>query len=128
MKKWLNVTISNEDDKENLRKFLFSLDLYFEVSGCFDSWHFEIKATEPEKKAINEYMQGGFIDPVYEVLAYYGKNFSGLADSCFTWSEEVAREKTYTFAACGYYCVIESPDGREEYTPEQILQMVGDEV
>lgn len=120
---WRNIELADRDEKDNLCNFLRSLDIYFEVSGCFDCWHIEIKLTEEEEKAVNAYIDNGFLPPVYEVLGYYGKNFSGLAESCFTWSEEIALDKSWEYAARGLYIIVRSPDGEERYTPEEIRKV-----
>ena len=43
MKKWRNFETMNPTIKHELILWLKRNDIYYEVSECFDGWHFEIK-------------------------------------------------------------------------------------
>ena len=42
--------------KESLRNYLHFANIYYELSGCFDGWHFEVKCNQLEVDKINRYL------------------------------------------------------------------------
>lgn len=42
--------------KEQLAAYLKKNNIYYECSGCFGSYHFEIKATPEQAEQINNYL------------------------------------------------------------------------
>lgn len=42
--------------KDELRAFLKTENIYYELSGCFSGWHFEIKASPDEVEKINAWL------------------------------------------------------------------------
>lgn len=61
MKTWRNFETMNPTIKHELILWLKKNDIYYEVSGCFDGWHFEILCNDRECKNANR-----FLDSVYE--------------------------------------------------------------
>lgn len=57
----------------------------------------------------------------YAIRGYYGKNFSGLAESIETWSEEMASDTVWEYANKGYFIEVDSPDGIERFNPDYVL-------
>ena len=43
MKKWHIYETCNPNVRDALRKYLKENDIYYELSECFDGWHFEIE-------------------------------------------------------------------------------------
>lgn len=64
MARWYNIYIGDENIKESLRLYLHEIGCYFEISGCGDGWHFEIKAATEEVALVNN-----FLDDLYEGVA-----------------------------------------------------------
>ena len=54
--KWYNYETFNEQVKNELRKFLKENNIYYELSSCFDGWHFEIKLEEKDCERINWFL------------------------------------------------------------------------
>lgn len=122
MKKYYNVYVDDREKRDNLCDFLRSLLVNrFEVSGCFDGYHFEMELTEEQKIRVDHFIGTGFPDCAFTVCAYYGKNYSGLAETFPTWSEDLAREKVWDYSLQGFYCIVESADGEERFTPDEVL-------
>ena len=60
MKKWRNFETMNPTIKHELILWLKRNDIYYEVSECFDGWHFEILCDDMECKDVNR-----FLDELY---------------------------------------------------------------
>lgn len=43
MSKWISRETFNLEVKDAFRKYLRDNNIYYELSACFDGWHFEIK-------------------------------------------------------------------------------------
>ena len=56
MKKWFNFETENPSVKDNLRMYLKANDIKYELSSCFDGWHFEIFVDENRVEDINEFL------------------------------------------------------------------------
>lgn len=55
--KWYNVELFDKEEKEKFSRFLKENGVYYECSGCFHGWHFEVK-TEPENvEKLNELLE-----------------------------------------------------------------------
>lgn len=61
MKTWKNFETNNPNVREYLRVWLKLNEIRFEISECFDGWHFEILCNDIECKNANR-----FLDSVYE--------------------------------------------------------------
>lgn len=65
MKKWYNYETENPIIKDELRSYLKRNKLRYELSGCYDGWHFEIELSEDEAaKTI------WFLDSIYDVYNF----------------------------------------------------------
>lgn len=60
MKTWKNFETESRKIKSELRKYLKENNIYYELSGCFDGWHFEILCDDLECEDINR-----FLDSIY---------------------------------------------------------------
>lgn len=60
MKTWRNFETNNPNVKEYLRVWLKLNEIRFEISECFDGWHFEIYLNENEVENVNS-----FLDSIY---------------------------------------------------------------
>ncbi len=56
MKKWYNYDIYNINVRDAVRKYLHENHIYYELSECFDGWHFEIFVDENRVEDINEFL------------------------------------------------------------------------
>lgn len=56
MKRFYNFETMFGSLKDALGAFLKTQGIYYEVSGCFDGWHFEIKADEAEVEMVNRWL------------------------------------------------------------------------
>ena len=56
MKKWFNFETENPSVKDDLRKYLKCNNIMYELSACFDGWHFEIFVDENRIEDINEFL------------------------------------------------------------------------
>lgn len=57
MAKWYNYETTIQHERDALRGYLKSNGIYYELSSCFDGWHFEVKATEEQLNAINAFLR-----------------------------------------------------------------------
>lgn len=64
MKTWRNFETMNPTIKYELILWLKKNDIYYEVSECFDGWHFEILCDNMECEDINR-----FLDSLYDMEA-----------------------------------------------------------
>jgi hypothetical protein len=60
MKTWKNFETNNPNVKEYLRVWLKLNEIRFEISECFDGWHFEILCDDMECEDVNR-----FLDELY---------------------------------------------------------------
>lgn len=60
MKKWYGYETMNPNIKDELRRYLKNNHIYYELSECFDGWHFEILCDDMECEDINR-----FLDELY---------------------------------------------------------------
>lgn len=65
MSRWYNIYIPIKNVKEALRLYLHEIGVYFEISGCGDGWHFEVRANMEEVALINNYINN-YLDDLYE--------------------------------------------------------------
>ena len=59
-RKFYSYETFNREIKDKLREFLHNNNIYYELSGCWNGWHFEIKCNENELKICNN-----FLDSIY---------------------------------------------------------------
>ena len=64
MKTWRSFETMNPTIKRELILWLKKNDIYYEVSECFDGWHFEILCDNMECEDINR-----FLDSLYDMEA-----------------------------------------------------------
>ena len=60
MKKWYNYETENPIIKDKLRRYFHENKIKYELSACFDGWHFEIYLDENEVENVNS-----FLDSIY---------------------------------------------------------------
>lgn len=60
MKKWYSYETINPNVKDELRKYLKNNHIYYELSECYDGWHFEILCDDIECENANR-----FLDTLY---------------------------------------------------------------
>jgi hypothetical protein len=65
MKKYYNYETENPIIKDELRKYLKENNIYYELSSCFDGWHFEIKLSEEEAEKAT-----WFLDSLFDVYEF----------------------------------------------------------
>lgn len=58
--------------KDSLREFLHDQNVYYELSDCFDGWHFEVRVDHAECDMVNSWL-----DKYYE-----GMRALTIAESC----------------------------------------------
>lgn len=56
MKKYRSFETFNRPVKDGLTSYLKSSGIYYEISGCFDGWHFEILCDSEEAEKINSWL------------------------------------------------------------------------
>lgn len=56
MKDWRNFETDNIRIKSVLSIFLKQNKIYYEVSECFDGWHFEILCDDSECENVNSFL------------------------------------------------------------------------
>ena len=56
MKKWYSYNTDNPIIKDELRTYFKNYNIYYELSECFDGWHFEIFVDENRVEDINEFL------------------------------------------------------------------------
>ena len=56
MAKYYNFETIDEALKDGLRVYLHEIGVYYELSECFEGWHFEIKANAEEFALINNWL------------------------------------------------------------------------
>lgn len=57
MKKFYGYDTDNPIVKDELRKYFKSNNIYYELSDCFDGWHFEIKLSEKEAEKVTWFLE-----------------------------------------------------------------------
>lgn len=60
MKKWYSYETMNPNVKDEVRRYLKQNHIYYELSECFDGWHFEILCNDMECEDVNR-----FLDELY---------------------------------------------------------------
>ena len=60
MKKWYNYETENPIIKDKLRRYFHENEIKYELSTCFDGWHFEIWLDENKVENVNT-----FLDSIY---------------------------------------------------------------
>ena len=60
MKKWYSYETMNPNVKDEVRRYLRQNHIYYELSECFDGWHFEILCDNMECEDANR-----FLDELY---------------------------------------------------------------
>lgn len=56
MKKWYSYETINPNVKDELRKYLKNNHIYYELSECFDGWHFEIELEEENFETVDWFL------------------------------------------------------------------------
>ena len=56
MKKWRNFETMNPDVKDAVRRYLKQNHIYYELSGCFDGWHFAIELEEEDFETVDWFL------------------------------------------------------------------------
>ena len=56
MKKWCNYETINPNIKDEVRKYLNQNDIYYELSDCFDGWHFSIEIEEEDYENLDWFL------------------------------------------------------------------------
>lgn len=54
--KWYNFETDNPIIKDELRKYFHDNNIVYELSACFDGWHFEIFTDENGCENINSFL------------------------------------------------------------------------
>ena len=54
--KWYGYETTNPNVKDELRKYLRNNNIYYELSECFDGWHFEIKLEEEKFETVDWFL------------------------------------------------------------------------
>lgn len=57
MKKWYSYETMNPNVKDEVRRYLRNNNIYYELSECFDGWHFEIKMSEEEAEKMTWFLE-----------------------------------------------------------------------
>lgn len=65
MKKWYSYDTDNPIVKDELRRYLKDNNIYYELSECFEGWHFEIKLSESEAEKVT-----WFLDSIFDVYEF----------------------------------------------------------
>ena len=53
---YYGFTTYDETVKDEMRKYLKENNIYYELSSCYDGWHFEIKMLEEQMKNVNDFL------------------------------------------------------------------------
>ena len=56
MRKWYNFETLSKELRDGLRNYLKDVGIKYELSSCYDGWHFEIYATKLEFDIINRWL------------------------------------------------------------------------
>lgn len=56
MKKFYSFETKFRSLKDDLSNFLHENNIYYELSGCFCNWHFEIKCDLEEVEKVNNWL------------------------------------------------------------------------
>ena len=56
MKKWYNYETCFTNEAEKMREFLINEGIKFELSGCFNGYHFEILCNCDEFNRVNNWL------------------------------------------------------------------------
>lgn len=56
MKKWYNYDTYNINVRDAVRKYLHENHIYYELSECFDGWHFEIELEEKDFETVDWFL------------------------------------------------------------------------
>ena len=59
-RRFYNFETDNANLKQELGNFCKESGIYYEVSSCFDCWHFEIKCSEQEKEIVQNWIDTYF--------------------------------------------------------------------
>lgn len=64
MSKWYNFETMIRSLKDDLRVYLHEIGVKYEISECFDGWHFEVYASPEEVTLINNWLDENTITEV----------------------------------------------------------------
>lgn len=56
MKKWYSYETMNSNVKDEVRRYLKQNHIYYELSECFDGWHFEIELEEENFETVDWFL------------------------------------------------------------------------
>ena len=56
MKKWYHYKTDNPIIKDELRTYFKRNNIYYELSECFDGWHFEIELEEENFETVDWFL------------------------------------------------------------------------
>jgi hypothetical protein len=56
MKKWYNYETCFTSEAEKMRDFLITEGIKFELSGCYNAYHFEILCSRDEFNRVNDWL------------------------------------------------------------------------
>lgn len=56
MSNYYSFTSHNEEYKDKLRKYLHEKSIYYELSSCYNGWHFEIKIPDHLVDEVNTFI------------------------------------------------------------------------
>lgn len=61
--KFYGFNTTSENIKNALRAFLKQNNIYYELSGCFNGWHFEVQVDENGLQKVNDQL-----DEIYKTV------------------------------------------------------------
>ena len=56
MRRWMNYETLFRTLKDLLREYLHEIGVRYELSGCYNGWHFEIYCNGQEECMINDFL------------------------------------------------------------------------
>jgi hypothetical protein len=56
MKKWYSYETMNPNVKDEFRRYLRQNHIYYELSECFNGWHFEIELEEENFETVDWFL------------------------------------------------------------------------
>jgi len=82
MEKWYKYDTDDIEIRDELRMYFHENNIYYELSACYNGWHFEIKADENEAEKITWFLESLFeVRETKTVTEFVGYNEDGIP--CF---------------------------------------------